>query len=209
MSGLNEIERQQKVRRIREDESHRALGHYVFAFSQLVSQMREAVEYILQGDDPMNAKLAMGAAYAEQITNSFFAICERQADFDDEERGVATRLKKEVKDAIADRNDFAHGDWLLRWPDQGPSLLRTKPGRREGAWVERVRPIEEIDAMAEGLEELTNTIYEVAVLCFGIHPLEERGGGPVRVRDIYRFRNHRVLRIGRYADLDWYDDDDE
>lgn len=170
--------------------------------------MREAIEWVLQGEDPMNAKLAMGAAYAEQITNSFFALCERHAEFDDEERGVATRLKKEVKDAIADRNDFAHGDWRVRWPDQGPSLMRTKPGRRDGAWIDRVRPVGEIDAMADSLEDLTETLYEVALLCFGIHPLQERGGRAVRVRDIYRFRKHKILRIGRYADLDWYEDED-
>lgn len=198
------------MHRLRVDEAHRAVGHYVFAFSNLVSQMREAVEYVLAGDgDGKNASLAMGAAYAEQITNAFFAICERQAEFDDEERGVATRLKKEVKDAIADRNDFAHGDWFLRWPEQGPSLIRTKPGRRDGAWIDRIRPTEEIDSLAEGLEVLTETIYEFAVLCFGIHELQERGGGAVRVRDIYRLRRHQVLRIGRYADLNPYEDEEQ
>ena len=172
--------------------------------------MREATEYAISGEgDRENARLAMGAAFAEQITNAFFAICERLAEFDAEERGVATRLKKEVNDAIADRNDFAHGDWFMRWPDQGPSLRRTKPGRRSGAWIERVRPIEEIDAMANDLEDLTETIYEVALLCLGIHPLQERGGRAVRVRDIYRFRKREgVLRIGRYADLDWFEDED-
>lgn len=209
MTQEGDSKREQRVRRLRADEAHRALGHYVFNFSYLVSQMRGAVEYVLAGEgDRMNASLAMGALYAEQITNAFFAICERLAEFDDEERGVATRLKKEVKDAIADRNDFAHGDWFLRWPDQGPSLMRTKPGRRDGAWIDRIRPIEEIDAMAEELDDLTETIYEFALLCFGIHPLQERGGRAVRVRDIYRLRKHKVLRIGRYADLNWYEEED-
>jgi hypothetical protein len=208
LSGLNEMERQEKVRRLREDEAHRALGHYVFAFASVISEMREAVEYILGGDDRMNAQLAMGAAPAEQITNTFFAICERLAEFDDEERQVATRLKNEVTDAIAVRNDFAHGDWISKWPDQGPTLRRTKPGRRAGAWIERVRPVEEIDALADALEERVDTITEFAMLCFGVHPLEESKGMAVRVRDIFRFRKHQILRIGRYADHELYDDDE-
>lgn len=199
------------MRRLRLDEAHRALGHYVFAFSSLVSQMREAVEYAVAGDSDdrrKNASLAMGAAFAEPITISFFAICERQADPDDEEQGVMRRLRSEVTKAIADRNDFAHGDWGLRWPDQGPNLQRIKPGRRDGAWIDRIRPVEEIDAMADALEELTDMIYEIALLCLGIHPLQERGGRAVRIRDIYRFRKHKVLRIGRYADLPWFEEED-
>jgi len=174
--------------------------------------MRQAIEYVLRGDDDddrMNARLAMGAAMAEQITNAFFAICERMAELDDEETQVARRLKKEVKDAITDRNDFAHGDWTTLWPDQGPTLRRMKPGRRAGAWVERVHRVEEIDAMAEAVEELADTVTEFAMLCLGLHPLEERTGMAVRVRDIYRFRKHKVLRIGRYAEMPWYYEEEE
>lgn len=210
---MSDYERHEKIRRIREDESHRALGHYVFAFAYLISQMREAVEYVLSGEDPdadkMNAMLAMGGALAEQITNAFFAICERVAELDDEETQVAVRLKKEVKDAIADRNDFAHGDWANLWPDQGPVLRRIKPGRKAGARIERVRPIEEIDALADNVEDLADTITEFAEACLGVHQMELWTGTTVRVRDIFRFRKHQVLRIGRYADVEWWEDDAE
>jgi len=203
------MERRETVRRLRVDEAHRALGHYVFAFAYLVSEMREAIEYALSKHDlegdRMDAKIAMGAAFAEQIANAFFAICERYAEFDDEERQVAVRLKKEVKDAIADRNDFAHGDWSVLWPNHGPTLSRIKPGRRAGPLVEQERSVEEIDAMARSVEELADTNTEFALICFGLHPLEERTGTAVRVRDIYRFRKHKVLRIGRYAEMAWYD----
>jgi hypothetical protein len=179
--------------------------------------MREAVEYVLSGEDPEadreSARLAMGAALAEQITNAFFAICERVAELDDEEAQVAVRLKKEVKDAIATRNDFAHGDWATLWPGedqpQGPMLKRTKPGRRAGALVEQVRPVEEIDALAESVELLADTITEFAECCLGVHQLELHTGTSVRVRDIFRFRKHQVLRIGRYADVPWWEDDQE
>jgi hypothetical protein len=189
------------------------VGHYVFAFAYLVSEMREVIEYVLSGENPetdsMNARLAMGAAFAEQITNAFFAICERQAELDDEETQVAIRLKKEVKDAIADRNDFAHGDWSSLWPEQGPTLSRMKPGRRAGAYVEQVRTVEEIDSMAWSVEELADTTTEFAQACLGVHQMELWTGTSVRVRDIFRFRKHQVLRIGRYADVEWWEDDEE
>jgi len=214
LSGGYDTERWQKIHRIRRDEAHRAVGHYVFAFADLVSEMRGAIEYVLSGENPeadrMNARLAMGAAFAEQITNAFFAICERQAELDDEETQVAIRLKKEVKDAIADRNDFAHGDWLSLSPaGQGPTLSRMKPGRRAGAYIEQVRSVEEIDAMAWSVGELSETISEFAEACLGVHQMELRTGTAVRVRDIFRFRNHQVLRIGRYADVEWWKDDEE
>jgi hypothetical protein len=212
LSGSNSWEQRQKVWRIREDEAHRALGHYIFAFARLVSEIREGVEYALSDDSRddkrQDARLAMGAAFAEQITNAFFAICERHAEFDTEERQVATRFKTHVTEAIADRNDFAHGDWSQFW-DSGPTLKRTKPGRRAGPWVERERPVEEIDAMAERLETLAEMLNEFALICFGLHPIEERTGTAVRVRDIYRFRKREILRIGRYAELPWYEWEEE
>jgi hypothetical protein len=193
-------------------EQHRAIGHYVAAFSTLISDMREGIEYALGSErpeaDPMVVKLALGEAFAGQITNSYFAICEQITDLDDEEKQVAIRLKKEVNDAIAMRNDFAHGDWNLgssRFDD--PRLVRTKPGRKSGAWVERVHPVEEIDALAENLDFLDLFVVEFGWLCLGIHPLMQNKGLAVRVRDIFRFQKHRVLRKGRYADEPWYDED--
>lgn len=68
--------------------------------------MRETIKYALSKHDlegdRMDARPAMGVAFAEQIANAFFAICERNAELDDEERQIAIRLKKEVKDAIAE-----------------------------------------------------------------------------------------------------------
>jgi len=175
--------------------------------------MREVIEYVLSGENPeadrMNARLAMGAAFADQITNAFFAICERQAELDDEEAQVAIRLKKEVKDAIADRNDFAHGDWSSLSPAQGPTLSRMKPGRRAGAFVEQIRTVEEIDSMAWSVEQLADTVTEFGEACLGVHQIELWTGTSVRVRDIFRFRKHQVLRIGRYADVEPWNEDEE
>lgn len=184
----------------RVDETHRAIGRYVVAFSYLLYEMREAIEYPLRGDDPVFAQLAMGEAYASQITNAFFAVCEHAADLDDEERQVAIRLKQEVNDAIKNRNDIAHGDWKVRHVGlPGPRMFRTKPGRKAGWLVEKARPVEELDGLSEALEELAETVIEFALLCFGVHPHAGEIDGEVRVRDVYRFRNRRVVRVGRYA----------
>src|SRR5689334_18187321 len=138
------------------DEAHRAIGRYVAEFSNLISEMREAIEYLLEGDDPSIVRLTLGETTASQVANAFFAICEQAAGFDDEEQQVAIRLKKEVTDAIKARNDFAHGDWVMAkeyggQESPGPTLRRIKPGRREGAMTERVRPVEELDALSEDL----------------------------------------------------------
>lgn len=194
----------------RQDEAHRAIGRYVVEFSDLISGMREGIEYRLEAGDPMVARLALGEATASQIANAFFAICEHLADFDDEEKQVAIRLKKEVNDAIKDRNDFAHGDWLLAQGERGqelpgPTLRRTKPGRKAGEWLEQVRSFEELDALSDEVFTLSQFIEEFAWLCMGIHPLAERLEKEVRVRDIFRFSKHRVLRKGRYAAEPWWD----
>jgi hypothetical protein len=196
----------------RKDEAHRAIGRYVAEFSDLISEMREAIESRLEGEDPMIARLALGETTASQIANAFFAICEHVADFDDEEQQVAIRLKKEVNDAIKARNDFAHGDWVMAYGDKGqehpgPTLRRIKPGRKAGAVTEQVRPVEELDALSEHLFWLGQYLHEFALLCFKVHPMAERLKTEVRIRDIYRFRKHKVLREGRYADELWWDEE--
>lgn len=178
----------------------------------LIRDMREGIEVALgsqkPGVDPMIARLAMGEAFANQIANAYFAICDQCADLDDEERQVAIRLKSEVHDTIKDRNDFAHGDWhignswvLMDAKTFDPRLIRTKPGRRAGATVEMERSVAEIDALAEAVSDLDGGVCEFGWLCFGSHPLSEWKDPSVRVRDIFRFQTRKgVLREGRYAD---------
>jgi hypothetical protein len=198
------------------DEAYRAIGHYVATFSMLISDMRGGIEWALgseePGNDPMIARLTLGEASASQITNAYFAICEQSADLDDEEHQVAVRLKKEVNDVIKERNDFAHGDWDLGEAHSfdDPRLVRTKPGRRAGPFVERVYPVDEIDALAEAMSDLDGYVVEFGWLCFGIYPLTRYRGMDVRVRDIFRFerKKHRILREGRYVDIPWFDEDD-
>jgi hypothetical protein len=194
--------------------AHRAIGHYVDSFSMLIKDMREGIEHALGNEmpesDPMVPRLALGEAYAAQIANAYFSICERVTELDDEEQQVAIRLKNEVTDTIKNRNDFAHGDWDLGVSTSfdDPRLVRTKPGRRTGVWVEKVYPVDEIDALAENIALLDGNVVEFGWLCLGIHPLTRWKEMDVRVRDIFRFQKHRVLRTGRYADFPWFEEDE-
>jgi hypothetical protein len=194
----------------RQDEAHRAIGRYVAHFSRLIAEMREAITYVLAGDESVVARLAFGEATASQIANAFFGICEHLADYDDEERRVAGQLKKEVSAAIKARNDFAHGDWVMAKeamgkPTLGPTLRRVKPGRKADPITERVFPVEELDALSEDLFWLAQNVGEFAMLCVGGHPVGERLKQGVRIRDIFRIREHQVVRDGRYADEPWHD----
>lgn len=123
-------------------------------FSYLVSEMRAGIESRFDSDLEI-AQLALGEAFASQITNAFFAICEHSVELDDEEQQVAIRLKKEVNDAIKERNDIAHGDWHVNsWRKPEPHMVRTKPGRKAGAAVEKTRPVEELEELSDTLEAL-------------------------------------------------------
>lgn len=192
-----------------EDEAHRAIGHYIAEFSMLIRDMREGIEYALHGklgEGDEVARLALGEATAQQIANAYFAICEhRVPSLDDEEVEVMKRLRKRVGDTIKDRNDFAHGDWYFASSGfRDPHLVRVKPGRRAGARVEIERPIEEIDAMAEAVGGLDSFVVECGWLCLDMHPLKHWRGREVRIRDIYRFKNRKVHRTGRFAEEDWF-----
>ena len=153
-------------------------------------------------DDPILAKLVLGEATADQIVNSFFAMCAQAADLDEEEAEVSTRLKKEVKDETKRRNDFAHGDWGLGFGVPGdPILWRTKPGRKAGAWEQREFPGDEIDKLSEAIYLLRQMVAEVGDICLNPQKTEFIWKKPIRVRDVYRFdrRKHRVTRNGPRA----------
>jgi hypothetical protein len=196
-----------------EDDTYRAIGRYIVAFSHLIAEMRISIEsqFVTWEAEPERIELVLGEAPADQITNAFFAVCEHTVNLDDEERKVATHLKTEVRNAIRDRNDVAHGDWATDFDSGHPVILRTKPGRRAGPRVHKVRSIQQLNAMADALAKLTDTVREFAWLTLGGHPLEEPIGAnrkedpdygeasEIRVREIFRFRNRGIVRKGRRA----------
>lgn len=184
---------------------YRAVGRYVVEFSRLMFHMRFGIERRLnRGGDVGVASLALGQITADQLAPAFFAVCEKVAELDDEERRVGIRLRKEVRDEIKRRNDFAHGDWNLNLPegDGTPVLHRTKPGRKSGASLRMALPVAEIDAACGDLHALRQKVAEYGAACLGTYPVDLKGGEKVRVRNVLRMKGHGVERRG-LLDVEW------
>jgi hypothetical protein len=186
---VNELTATDKER----DDAHRAVGRYVVEFSRLIFHMRFAVERCLAGEkDIVIARLALGEAAANQVNDSFFAICSYMADLDDDEVRVSRHLKKQVREEIKRRNDFAHGDWWIGFGAKedgamaNPTLWRTKPGRQRQDVFSREIPVPEIDSYSNGLYVLRQQVAEFGDLCLETWPLAHKYNEPVRVRHVFR-----------------------
>jgi hypothetical protein len=109
-----ECERKAEQRQLDTDNGYRAIGRYVVAFSELVSEMRLLVAQHVGGHDrwPL-ANIALGEANAGPIQHAFFGLCREANDFTAAEDKVASLLSREVGEVVTTRNDIAHGDWLV------------------------------------------------------------------------------------------------
>lgn len=187
--------------------AHRAVGRYVVEFSRLIAFMRVGMERHLAVDgDRMAPALALGAASADQITNSFFSICEYVGEFNAEEKKVAGRLRKETLDEIKRRNDFAHGDWLVEGIEtelEHPVLSRVKPGRRSGPVEKKELPVAEIDAASDEVYALRQKVAEFSAICFDTHPFALGKDGRFQVRHAFRMEGNEVKRISPVA-VTWF-----
>lgn len=190
------------------DDAYRAVGRWFVEFSRLLFHMRLCMEDRLgQSDDPMLAKLALGEMTADPLANAFFGMCLHAVDLDDQEEKVAVRLRKEVRDEIGRRNDFAHGDWWIGFgvKEDGaggdPALMRTKPSRKKDPWVTREVPITEIDERAEALHDLRQMVAEFGGICLNPDRATFIWGRAIRVRDVFRWdkQTSRVFRDGPLA----------
>jgi hypothetical protein len=170
--------------------------------------MRRGIERQLTSDgDRLIAAMALGEAFANQITEAFFGICEHVAELDEEERKVGVRLRKEARDEIKRRNDFTHGDWAIGGiaPYEDPILARVKPGRKGGAMQYKELPISEIDAAADSVHVLAQKVAEFGAICLGTHPFKIGTGEelePLRVRHALRMNGHEVARTSPVA-INW------
>lgn len=139
--GEPEVNRGMSATQAEKDDAYRAVGRWFVQFSRMLFHMRLCMEGCLgRPDDPMLAKLALGEMTADPLANAFFGMCFHAGELDDQEEKVAVRLRKEVRDEITRRNDFAHGDWWLALARRrtepeaipccgGPSLLVSRnPG---------------------------------------------------------------------------------
>ncbi len=183
------------------NEAHRAIGRYFVAFSRLVAHMRGLMSQRLvveSNDKPELAELAFGVM-AQQIADSFFAMCRYDGTLSPAEKGVCDLLCDRVNEQIEWRNKFAHGDWWIspRYGDPGkPELIRTKPKERKGMPAELTHhPPGEIDEQSDALWHLIEDVFEFGVLAFGLRVIA-RNGDALRVA---RRREYRVEDVFTYT----------
>lgn len=161
-----------------------------------------------KSDDPMLAKLALGELTADPLSSAFFGMCLHAAHLDENEEKVAIRLKKEVRDEINRRNDFAHGDWWIGFgvKEDGsggdPMLMRTKSSRKQEPWRTQEIPIAEIDERTDALHDLRQMVAEFGEICLNPDRTAFKWGRPIGVKHVFRWdkKTSRVFRDGPHAD---------
>lgn len=156
------------------DATYRAVGRYFISFSRLVAEMRRALGRRL--DQPEYDSMMFEALFSElmamSMSRAFFAACSMLAKppLDESERKIAKRLNAIVRVAIEDRNELAHGDWLLLrgWePDAGlePKLTRFRltSGNPRPELVDVSAPT--LEKRSDALDRLNRLVREFGELC--------------------------------------------
>ncbi len=156
------------------DDGYRSLGRYFAEFSELVGIMETAMVgyFQRQGVEHTVAYLPFGVLTADPMTAVFFDMAAKLHDHNDKERRIAKKLRQVVRDEIPFRNDAAHGLWIIgggRREGEGdpvpvkPTLLRTKPGRGDGALITNTT---DLDALADGVRRLQPYLHLYGKACF-------------------------------------------
>ena len=136
------------------DDVYRALGRYVVEFSRLIWWMRHelAAELSPGGGDVTTGEIVLGELTAYPIYAPFFAICAHKAELDETEKKIETKLFKAVDAEAKRRNALLHGDWLIGGSDgtmSEPALIRVKPRREEGTFVQEFYSAERLDGISD------------------------------------------------------------
>ncbi len=192
------------------DDAYRAIGRYVVTFSELVRVMRDlASEFVAKGVTDMHlSALLLGEAPAQAVANAFFGMCSRVGELDEDERRIATALKKRVDETTKTRNDLAHGDWwigniaLARDREavvMPPRLVRIKPSRKDGAYEFIDLEVKQIDELSEGIEELLAFVEDFGKLALGMPTVPTAPDGPRVSRGEFRVRDVLTATKGNHG----------
>ncbi len=201
MVGREKAEQEEARYRTERDAMYRAVGQYFVAFSVVVGTMRRALGRVFEkpGQEPMLVEALFSDLMAMNMARAFFAACSMMADpsQDDTEQTIAKRLNAIVKAAIEDRNELAHGDWLLLLgfgPDAGlrPRLSRFRltSGSPRPELLDVSPPT--LDKRSDALHRLQSLVQEYGEIC-----LPEPGTtAAYRVREVFAIEGERLVRIG-------------
>ena len=162
--------------------TYRAIGRYVYEFSQLVAHMRDAMTRHLDRSNGGVAAIAFAEAQPRQIANAFFTMCRTVTHLDPDEEKTGARVGARVGEAIEMRENVAAGDWWV-----GASSLGAVAVKRSAT---------DLDHRSESLAELTNLVAEYGALCLRLPPYDR---GEHRVGDYLVMRASEAVREGPKA----------
>jgi hypothetical protein len=195
---VSEAKRQRDI-----DNAHRALGHYIAEFSQLIAYMRRYTALRISGVPERElGEIPLGELHAAQISGAFFQLARQTNSFSTDEKAIETWLRNQVRKAAEDRNNYAHGDWWVGLPSVADAVLfRIKPraSEPEAGKFERI-PADELDDKAEELADLFNLVVVFALVCLEQPAMRAesddgswRGlSDPVRLSDLLEKHEGRV-----------------
>jgi hypothetical protein len=180
------------------DAAHRAIGRYFVAFSRLIAHMRGLMSQrlVIDSYDRVElAELAFATAMAQQVADSFFAMCRYDGELSEAEKGVCELLCRSVNEEIEWRNRFAHGDWWISGPYGDPELIRMTPKKSKGMPAEMTtHPPKEMDERSDTLWALIEDIMDFGRLALGLRVMVRGESGLVlaprskyRVEDVFTY----------------------
>jgi hypothetical protein len=214
------------------DDEYRALGRFAYEFSRLVHHLRyqlarltmaAACSPFSMGRQLDALLLHTGDMNADHLADVYFAVAERVGDYTPEEGKVARRLRTNVSEFIAMRNDFFHGEWMIGWsytvgieiPGTGersvtsgifnPTVSRTKAKRSTTKHSVEIVRAADLNALSNDLQVLRSAVIEWGRLVEGLAVPDESEGVTaldvpcVRPGDVYILVGNEVLRQGRLA----------
>jgi len=183
-------------------ELYRAVGKYFVCFSELVWTMRRAIGAHMEAENqpPFLVDALLSDMQAMNICRAFFGACFKLASLDEEERRITKRLNRIIKDTIEERNELAHGDWLLLrdWkPGSGlsPKLARFHLTEADSRPELRPTSVQWLDERSDALERLNAITHEFADICLPASETARMYAGR-RVRDFFKLDGKRLIRIG-------------
>jgi hypothetical protein len=154
------------------------------------------------------ADLVLGESSAQAIANVLFGMCRAAADLDDGERKIASVLSEAVNRTIEQRNDIAHGDWMVGAIYEEsvipPRLVRIRPARKKDMTKVSEYTPEDLDKMGTEVRELAERVVDFGDLCLGVSAAQQQSADQAvvpRVRDVLVNKNGTILREGPKANM--------
>jgi CHASE2 domain-containing sensor protein len=173
---------EQSAAQLSPEATYRAIGRYVYEFSQLVGHMRDAMTRHLDRSNGGVAGIAFAEAQPRQIANAFFTMCRTVTHLDPAEEKTAARIGTRVGEAIEMRENVAAGEWWV-----GASTLGAEAVKRSAG---------DLDRRSDSLAELTNMVAEYGALCLHLPPYDR---GEHHVGEYLVMRAGEAVREGPKA----------